>query len=186
MDCSLPGSSLHGISQARILKWVAISFCWDLLDPGVKPKSLALQVYSLLLSCLGSLRGRLVLKKSGVGSSWPWQVLKAEVLSCGSILNIFPKFQTNLLVWYEPPLPMAAYTVLPLPCQLWPLSAKKALPWPCPDRPLYRSVGLYSTGLETLYLPSFKTEVSNKTQPKSATKATKAWRQQQRHKWFSG
>ena len=32
VDCSLPGSSIHGISQARILEWVAISFsggsCW--------------------------------------------------------------------------------------------------------------------------------------------------------------
>ena len=26
MDCSLPGSSFHGILQARILKWVAISY----------------------------------------------------------------------------------------------------------------------------------------------------------------
>ena len=26
MDCSLPGSSIHGIFQARILGWVAISF----------------------------------------------------------------------------------------------------------------------------------------------------------------
>ena len=26
VDCSLPGSSLHGIFQARILEWVAISF----------------------------------------------------------------------------------------------------------------------------------------------------------------
>ena len=26
MDCSLPGSSFHGIFQARILEWVAISF----------------------------------------------------------------------------------------------------------------------------------------------------------------
>ena len=26
MDCSLPGSSTHGIFQARILDWVAISF----------------------------------------------------------------------------------------------------------------------------------------------------------------
>jgi len=26
MDCSLPGSSVHGISQARILQWVAIFF----------------------------------------------------------------------------------------------------------------------------------------------------------------
>ena len=26
MDCSLPGSSLHGILQARVLEWAAISF----------------------------------------------------------------------------------------------------------------------------------------------------------------
>ena len=26
MDCSLPGSFLHGILQARVLEWVAISF----------------------------------------------------------------------------------------------------------------------------------------------------------------
>ena len=26
MDCSPPGSSIHGISQARILEWVAVSF----------------------------------------------------------------------------------------------------------------------------------------------------------------
>ena len=26
MDCSLPGSSIHGILQARVLDWVAISF----------------------------------------------------------------------------------------------------------------------------------------------------------------
>ena len=26
MDCSLPGSSVHGISQARVLEWVAVQF----------------------------------------------------------------------------------------------------------------------------------------------------------------
>ena len=26
MDCSLPGSSIHGILQARVLEWVAIAF----------------------------------------------------------------------------------------------------------------------------------------------------------------
>ena len=26
MNCSLPGSSIHGILQARVLEWVAISF----------------------------------------------------------------------------------------------------------------------------------------------------------------
>ena len=33
MDCSLPGSSVHGISQARILKWVSISLSWGSFQP---------------------------------------------------------------------------------------------------------------------------------------------------------
>ena len=33
MDCSLPGSSDHGISQARILEWVAISFSSESFQP---------------------------------------------------------------------------------------------------------------------------------------------------------
>ena len=42
MDCSLPGSSVHEIFQARVLEWVAISFSRspeDLPDPGIKPRS---------------------------------------------------------------------------------------------------------------------------------------------------
>ena len=31
MDCSLPGSSVHGIFQARVLEWVAIAFSEGLL-----------------------------------------------------------------------------------------------------------------------------------------------------------
>ena len=42
-DCSLPGSSVHGILQARILEWVAIPFSRNLSDPGIKPMSPALQ-----------------------------------------------------------------------------------------------------------------------------------------------
>ena len=30
MDCSLPGSSVHGIFQARVLEWVAIAFSFVL------------------------------------------------------------------------------------------------------------------------------------------------------------
>ena len=41
MDCSPPGSSLHGISQARILEWVAISFSRGSCDPGIELASLA-------------------------------------------------------------------------------------------------------------------------------------------------
>jgi len=39
MDCSPPGYSVHGILQARILEWVAISFSRDLTNPGIKPTS---------------------------------------------------------------------------------------------------------------------------------------------------
>ena len=42
MNCSPPSSSVHGIFQARILEWVAISFSRGLLDPGIKPMSFML------------------------------------------------------------------------------------------------------------------------------------------------
>ena len=47
MDCNPPGSSVHGISQAKILEWIAIPFSSDLPDPEIKPGSPALQVDSL-------------------------------------------------------------------------------------------------------------------------------------------
>ena len=37
----VPLSSVHGILQARILEWVAISFSRDLPDPGTKSESLS-------------------------------------------------------------------------------------------------------------------------------------------------
>ena len=41
MDCSLPGSSIHGIFQARVLEWGAIAFSksetmWQYLDLGTR------------------------------------------------------------------------------------------------------------------------------------------------------
>ena len=33
IDCSRPGSSVHGILQARILEWVAIPFSWGPSQP---------------------------------------------------------------------------------------------------------------------------------------------------------
>ena len=41
MDCKLPGSSIHGISQARILEWLPFPPPKDLPDPGIEPASLA-------------------------------------------------------------------------------------------------------------------------------------------------
>ena len=40
MDCSLPGCSVHGILQARILEWVAMPSFRGLPDPGIEPASL--------------------------------------------------------------------------------------------------------------------------------------------------
>ena len=50
MDCSPPGFSVHGVLQARILEWVAISSVGDLPNPGIKPMSPELQGDSLPLS----------------------------------------------------------------------------------------------------------------------------------------
>ena len=47
MDCSLPGSCVHGIFQARILEWVAIHSPGNLPNPEIKlasPESPALAV----------------------------------------------------------------------------------------------------------------------------------------------
>ena len=57
MDCSLPGSSVHGILQVRILEGVAISLPGDFPHPGIKPRSPALQVDSLQSEPTGK-RGR--------------------------------------------------------------------------------------------------------------------------------
>ena len=53
MDCSLPGSSVHGIFQARILEWVAIPSPGDLPDPGIEPASPSLLADSLLSELSG-------------------------------------------------------------------------------------------------------------------------------------
>ena len=48
MDYSPPGSSVHEISQARILEWVAISSSRASPNPRIKPASPVLQVDSSL------------------------------------------------------------------------------------------------------------------------------------------
>ena len=46
-DCSPPGSSVHGILQARILEWVAMPSPRDFPDPGIEHVSPALQADTL-------------------------------------------------------------------------------------------------------------------------------------------
>ena len=50
MDYNLPGSSLQGILEARMLEWVGLPFSspGDLHNPGIEPGSPVLQADSLL------------------------------------------------------------------------------------------------------------------------------------------
>ena len=47
VDCSPPGSSVHGILPARILEWVAIPFSRGFSNSGIEPESSLLQAESL-------------------------------------------------------------------------------------------------------------------------------------------
>ena len=42
MDCNLPGSSIRGIFQARVLEWVTIAFSITNLDSILKSRDIAL------------------------------------------------------------------------------------------------------------------------------------------------
>ena len=62
MDCSLPGSSVHEILQARILEWIAMPSSRGPPDPGIEPRFPALQLDSLPSEIPGKP------KNTGVGS----------------------------------------------------------------------------------------------------------------------
>ena len=75
MDCSLPGSSVQGILQARVLQWVSIFFPRRFPDPGIKPGSPALQADALPSEPPGKSGGRRGLK----------QKPRVHVLACMSV-----------------------------------------------------------------------------------------------------
>ena len=54
MDCSPPGSSVHGLFQARILEWVAISFSIELNFKTHKYEALCEQGYNFLSEKTGA------------------------------------------------------------------------------------------------------------------------------------
>ena len=75
MDCSSPSSSVHGILQARILEWAAISYSRGSISPGMESTSPALlhwQADSSWLSHLGSpgVVSTLIIVDEPVSLSW--------------------------------------------------------------------------------------------------------------------
>ena len=69
MDYSPPGSSVHGILQARILEWVAIFFSKGSSQPGIEPRYPALQADALLSELLGKSSLHLGCHRSAVSLS---------------------------------------------------------------------------------------------------------------------
>ena len=53
VNYSPPGSSVHGTSQARILKWIAICFSRDIPEPGIEsePPALTGRFFTTLVPC---------------------------------------------------------------------------------------------------------------------------------------
>ena len=51
MDCSLPGSSIHGIFQARVLEWVAITWMQLISFSVICPCTVSVVSYGYLVSC---------------------------------------------------------------------------------------------------------------------------------------
>ena len=101
MDCSLPGSSIHGISQARVLEWVAISFSRGSSRPllirfgSVQSLSRArLFATSWIAACLASLsitNSRSSLKLRSIESVMP----SSNLILCHPLLlpSIFPSIR---------------------------------------------------------------------------------------------
>ena len=95
MDCSLSGSSVHGISQARILEQVAICTLGIFPTQGLNPCLLHLlhwQADSQLLSRLGSLKH---LYFTNILPVWPnnyWEKYASSLLYDGEFINISLKF----------------------------------------------------------------------------------------------
>ena len=80
MDCSSPGSSIHGILQAKILEWVACSSPGDLLQgifptQGLNP---SLQHCRQILYCLSSLGSSNTTDglKPGFGKNLSWKLAR--------------------------------------------------------------------------------------------------------------
>ena len=81
MDGSPPGSSVHGILQARILEWVVIPFSGDLPHPQIEPRSPALQADALPSEPPGKVKEES--EKSSLNSTFQ----KTKIMASSAILH---------------------------------------------------------------------------------------------------
>ena len=86
MDCSPPGSSVHGILQARILEWVAFPFSRGSSQPRDGTRSPALQADSLPAEPQGKLKNTEVGSLSLLQQIFPTHESNRGLLHCRQIL----------------------------------------------------------------------------------------------------
>ena len=72
MDCSLPGSSIHGILQARVLEWVAIAV------------SVQAGAYTFNISCSVAMEKAMAPHSSTLAWKIPWTEEPGRLQSLGS------------------------------------------------------------------------------------------------------
>ena len=88
MDCCPPGSSVHGILQARILEWVAISYSRDILNQHMCHwKKCRSNLKGMNSQILGFLSSQIDFKKSTAKSV----IWKSKLFWVGMGLNIKSK-----------------------------------------------------------------------------------------------
>ena len=104
MDCSLPGSSVHGILQTVMLEWVAIPFSGDLLPAGIEPRSPTFQTFCTTEPPEKSMGPRSAFLAAGWNSAWFQLILAqkkkkkpSEVLTCLSWCFNGPDFSRGHL-----------------------------------------------------------------------------------------
>ena len=95
LDCSPPGSSVHELFQARVLEWVAISFSRGSSQPGIEPRSRALQADSLKKIEILEMDKRPGLIQQGGGAER--QLLAPALLSLPTPPTPSPKLSTRFL-----------------------------------------------------------------------------------------
>ena len=113
MGCSLPGSSAHGILQAKILEWVAIPFSRDLPNPGIEPGSL--NMAGSFVTIWATREGQYVQKQFSKSLlllivwghstlSWKGRLKRLRPLTLASPPTAFPFFEYQT----QPPCPSSA------------------------------------------------------------------------------
>ena len=125
MDCSLPGSSVHGIFQAIVLEWTAISFSRGSSRPRDWP-----QVSCIVDRCFTVWATREVLSLGSVINGHaipPQEILKHSSVSvsvgslgpdaykvCLSPLSISGRYGVWFKMWFRPSYHLAVASPLPL------------------------------------------------------------------------